>query len=125
MDTGYATAYLSLYRTHWWWRTRETILLRTLAHLIDRDKPVRILDVGCGAGVFFDALAPFGHVEGIESDAALVQQSGKWRDRILIGELDDSFRPDRPFDAILLMDVLEHVPDPEQMLRATGRVLRS
>jgi len=124
MDTAYATAYLGLYRNHWWWRTRETVLLRTLAHLIDRNRPARILDVGCGAGLFFDALAPFGHVEGIESDAALVQQSGKWRNRIAVGELDESFRPDRPFDTVLMLDVLEHVPDPEQMLRCARRILR-
>jgi SAM-dependent methyltransferase len=124
MDTAYATAYLGLYRNHWWWRTRETILLRTLARLIDRDRVARILDVGCGAGLFFDALAPFGHVEGIESDEALVQQSGKWRDRISIGELDNLFRPDEPFDTILMLDVLEHVANPEQVLGSARRILR-
>jgi SAM-dependent methyltransferase len=124
MDTTYATAYLALYRNHWWWRTRETHLLRTLARLADRDRFARILDVGCGAGLFFDALAPFGHVEGIESDAALVQQSGKWRGRISIGELDDSFQPDGPFDTILMLDVLEHVANPEQMLGSARRILR-
>jgi len=124
MDKAYATAYLSLYRNHWWWRTRETMLLRTLARLIDRDRFARILDVGCGAGLFFDALAPFGHVEGIESDTALVQQSGKWRDRISMGELDDSFQPDSPFDTILMLDVLEHVANPEQMLGSARRILQ-
>jgi len=123
MDTGYATAYAELYRHHWWWRTREAILLRRLADLIDSGRRARILDVGCGAGLFFDALTGFGHVEGIESDAALVEQSGHWRQQIRIGELDDSFRPDELFDTILILDVLEHVPNPEQMLGSARRVL--
>jgi len=123
MDTAYATAYAELYRNHWWWRTREAILLRRLAELIDSGRRARILDVGCGAGLFFDALTRFGHVEGIESDAVLVGQSGRWRNQILIGELDDSFCPDEPFDTILMLDVLEHVPNPEQMLDAARRVL--
>jgi SAM-dependent methyltransferase len=102
---------------------QETILLHKLADLVDRARPVRILDVGCGAGLFFDALARFGHVEGIESDAVLVHQSGRWRDRILVGELDESFQPDKPFDTILMLDVLEHVPSPQQMLGSAKRIL--
>ena len=94
MDTAYATAYADLYRNHWWWRTRETILLRKLADLIDRARPARILDVGCGAGLFFDALARFGHVEGIESDAALVAAEWTVARANPVGELDDSFRPE-------------------------------
>jgi len=123
MDTAYAAAYERLYRHHWWWRTREAILLRTLADLLDEARPGRILDVGCGAGLFFDALERFGHVEGIESDAELVQQSGRWRDRIRAGELDESFRPDAPFDMILMLDVLEHVNNPEQLLGLGARLL--
>jgi SAM-dependent methyltransferase len=123
MDTGYATAYIGLYQNHWWWRAREAILLRRLADVIDHARPARILDVGCGAGLFFDALERFGHVEGIESDAALVEQSGPWRDRIVVGELDDSFRPEGSFDAILMLDVLEHVSNPERMLSSARRIL--
>ena len=123
MDIAYATAYRRLYQNHWWWRTREAILLQTLAGLADGAPPRRILDVGCGAGLFFDALERFGHVEGIESDAALVQQSGRWRKRIRTGELDESFHPAEPFDMILMLDVLEHVRNPEQMLGFAARTL--
>ena len=33
------------------------------------------------------------------------------------------FDPDEPFDTILMLDVLEHVPNPEQMLGSAKRVL--
>ena len=54
----------------------------------NRTRDARILDVGCGAGLFFDALEQFGHVEGIESDPIAVDQSGRWKSRIHPGELD-------------------------------------
>ncbi len=84
---------------------------------------VRILDVGCGAGLFFDALQQFGHVEGIESDRSAVETSGRWRSRIVTGELDESYEARAPFDLVLLLDVLEHSHDPDLMLRRAGEIL--
>ena len=98
MDSAYAAAYPDLYRRHWWWRVREEILLRRLTSLFETlGHPARILDVGCGAGLFFDALQRFGQVEGIESDRSSVERAGKWREHIFAGELDDGFRPAAPY----------------------------
>ena len=82
----------------------------------------RILDVGCGAGLFFDALEPFGHVEGIESDRVAVEQSGRWRERIHLGGIE-TFAPGGGFDLILMLDVLEHVEHPAKMLRRAASFL--
>jgi len=124
MDAEYAAAYARLYREHWWWRVREDILLRKIRHILGRrPSPARILDVGCGAGLFFDALERLGHVEGIESDRLSVEQAGRWRSRIHVGELDDSFEPDVSFDLILLLDVVEHVDRPDRLLRRAARLL--
>ena len=68
MDAAYAAAYADLYRRHWWWRVRERILLDRIRDLLgDRVTHANMLDIGCGAGLFFDALEQFGHVEGIGS----------------------------------------------------------
>lgn len=124
MDATYTTAYADLYRRHWWWRVRERILLDKIRTLLGSRTPnARILDVGCGAGLFFDGLGQFGHVEGIESDPIAVEQSGRWRRRIHLGELD-TFVADDPFDAILALDVVEHVRNPDVMLRQAARFLR-
>jgi SAM-dependent methyltransferase len=123
MDARYAAAYPALYRHHWWWRVREDILIQRIGALRQGRSEARILDVGCGAGLFFDALERFGHVEGIESDRAAIEQAGRWASRIRAGELDASYRPDAPFDLILMLDVLEHVRDPESLLRRAAALL--
>jgi SAM-dependent methyltransferase len=123
MDAAYTTAYADLYRRHWWWRVRERILLDKIRTLLgNRIGTARILDVGCGAGLFFDALEQFGHVEGIESDPVAVEQSGRWRHRIHLGEID-TFAANAPFDVILALDVVEHVSNPDVMVRQAATFL--
>jgi len=88
MQSDYITAYSDLYRRHWWWRVREEILLKEVRQILGHRTGARILDIGCGAGLFFDALEVFGHAEGVESDRIAVEQSGRWRNRIHLGDLD-------------------------------------
>ena len=116
MEGTYAAAYADLYRRHWWWRVREKILLRKVKQVLTGRPSARILDVGCGAGLFFDMLEPLGHIEGIESDDVAVEQSGRWRDRIHVGEIA-TFKSDEGYDLILMLDVLEHVEHPAVVLR--------
>jgi SAM-dependent methyltransferase len=123
MEAEYTAAYTRLYREHWWWRVRERILIRKIRQILEnRPTDARILDVGCGAALFFDALEDFGHVEGIESDVRAIEQSGRWRERIHLGELD-SFKPGSCFDLVLMLDVLEHVQRPDQLLGRAAELL--
>jgi SAM-dependent methyltransferase len=98
------------------------MLVATIRHLV-ADRPVRILDVGCGNGLFFDALQHFGDVTGIESDPVSLTHDNPWADRIICGELDERYAPPAPFDLILMLDVLEHASNPENLLRHAARVL--
>jgi 2-polyprenyl-3-methyl-5-hydroxy-6-metoxy-1,4-benzoquinol methylase len=123
MDAQYAAAYPELYRRHWWWRVREEILLRKIRGILADVPKARILDVGCGAGLFFDELEQFGHVEGVESDRTAVEHSGRWRSRIVVGNLDAAYEPAAPFDLILMLDVLEHIQDTDRLLRRAADVL--
>ena len=123
MEASYAAAYADLYRSHWWWRVRERILLDAIRALLGRRATgARILDLGCGAGLFFDALEQFGYVEGIESDPIVVEQSGRWRSRIHLGGLE-TLPARAAFDIILALDVVEHVPNPSTMLRHAATFL--
>ncbi|HEX6640664.1 MAG TPA: class I SAM-dependent methyltransferase, partial [Thermoanaerobaculia bacterium] len=83
----------------------------------------RILDVGCGDGLFFDQLSRLGVVEGVEPDGALVAADGRWRERIAVRPFDAGFTPDRRYGLILFLDVLEHMEDPRAALRHAAGLL--
>jgi SAM-dependent methyltransferase len=123
MQADYARSYRSLWERHWWWRSREAFLLAWIGRLHSRRPRRRILDVGCGDGLFFDRLQRFGQVEGIEPDASLVHDP-RWRPQIKIAPLEPgSFAPDA-YDLVLMLDVLEHIADDASAVREIARVLR-
>jgi SAM-dependent methyltransferase len=123
LDDTYARSYRVLYERHWWWRAREALLLAEISRL-DRRHPIRsILDVGCGDGLFFDALSTFGTVEGVEPLGHLIPADAPYRDRIHVGPFDETFVPNKHFDLVLMLDVLEHLDDPAAALRHGLRLL--
>jgi len=123
VDPSYGREYRELYRHHWWWRVREGEILREIRTLRPPSGWHHLLDIGCGDGLFFDQLTRFGTVEGIEPDSALLDPAGKWRSAIHAVPFDERFQPPHRFDVILMLDVLEHLEDPEQALRHAVRLL--
>jgi 2-polyprenyl-3-methyl-5-hydroxy-6-metoxy-1,4-benzoquinol methylase len=120
MRQDYLDLYRELYARHWWWRAREKLILKTLRDLQPAQGWKSILDVGCGDGLFFDQLLQFGEVQGVEPAAAVVNPEGAHRSRIHICPFDENFQPGKQFPLILMLDVLEHLPDPAAAL---GRAL--
>jgi SAM-dependent methyltransferase len=113
MDPAYGQRYRELYLRHWWWRARERVVLAHLDRVRPKDGWRRALDVGCGDGLFFPALRDYAaSVEGVEPDAALVSRSAREDGTIHVQPFDASFAPDRTFDLVLFLDVLEHLDDP-------------
>lgn len=117
MRADYGERYRELYERHWWWRAREAVILDVLRSLQPPRGWNRILDVGCGDGLFFDQLSQFGDVQGVEPVEELVSDRGAYRSRIHIGPFDESFQPAQQFSLILMLDVLEHLANPCGALR--------
>jgi SAM-dependent methyltransferase len=114
----YAEVYRELYDRHWWWRAREDRIVSALRELQLSGRNATILDVGCGDGLFFDRLREFGIAEGVEPDTSLLRPDAPYRDRIHTRPFDETFRPGggREYDVILMLDVLEHLPDAQGAL---------
>jgi len=123
MDPAYGDFYGELYRRHWWWRVREAVILAELRRLCPAGGFRHILDVGCGNGLFFDRLSKLGAVEGVEPDTTLLDPQGPWRHAIHAVPFDDAFVPADRFEAILLLDVLEHLDEPAAALHRAVELL--
>ena len=90
----------------------------------------RILDVGCAAGYFLRVAQRHGHdVHGVELSQAIAVEAvnALGADRVHIGTLDDAvtamdYRP-RSFDLVTLWDVVEHIPEPQPVLRRVRELL--
>jgi 2-polyprenyl-3-methyl-5-hydroxy-6-metoxy-1,4-benzoquinol methylase len=117
LEPEYARQYRDLYTRHWWWRSREEAILEVLHRHFPMNAGLKILDIGCGDGLFFDRLAEFGDVEGVEPDAGLVNPQGPHRARIQIAPFDNNFRPTESYSLVLMLDVLEHMDNPGDALR--------
>jgi len=122
MDEQYTRIYADLYRRHWWWRARERYLVTVLRRMLPAEGGNTILDVGAGGGLFFEGLSQFGQVYGVETDQSMRTGIPAVDGRIHWGPLQ-SYPQNRLFDAVLFLDVLEHVDEPSDLLRSALTLL--
>lgn len=107
------------------WRTEE---FRRLIHKITRyEKPGRLLDVGAAAGYLLDAARGAGwKTLGVElSERASRFAREELGLDVLTGQLPNLDLEKESFDAITMIDVIEHTVDPRANLMAAHRCLRA
>lgn len=88
----------------------------------------RILDVGCGEGVFGYAIMRRQNCDvwGIEPDQRAAEIARKRLNTVIQAEFNDMHSlPKASFDCIVFNDVLEHMIDPWNALRIAKTLLRS
>ncbi|MBI5636662.1 MAG: glycosyltransferase [Nitrospinae bacterium] len=89
---------------------------------------MRILEVGCAAGETGQALKrqnPAREVVGVEYNNKAAQKAAKLLDRVFAGDSErlELPYPEGYFDCIIYSDVLEHLRDPEALLKRHKRLL--
>ena len=94
----------------------------------------KILDIGCGAGGKWVYIAEkYGsHVTGIDVSENFLQQAENFAIEKEVSDITnffyrsalDTLFPDNSFDIIIMSDVLEHIPDTENLLVEALRVLK-
>lgn len=106
-------------RDHWWFVGRRRILTALLERWRPKPGQLRILEVGCGTGSNIAMLQQFGTVDAIEpDDHARAFASGRTGVKVKGGYLPDVPLEDGLYDLIVLLDVLEHIPDDKAALIA-------
>lgn len=90
-----------------------------------RHRPRRLLDVGAHAGRLMSLAKSTGwEVEGIELNPRTAARAAAATDAVVHQGNIFSVEPRGPFDAIALIDVLEHIPDPRRALARAATWLR-
>lgn len=95
----------------------------TMLERIERIAPGRrLLEVGCGNGHFLAVAERRGwEVSGVELSRAHVDRARARGLDVVYGDLgDDALWSDHRFDALVAIEVLEHVPRPLDLLRAAA-----
>lgn len=89
---------------------------------------LRVLDMGCGAGAFVDALCRMGaNAQGIEYQRDKIAE---WHscfpgdDRVAWGDAEHLEFEDEIFDVVFMNEVLEHIPNDVAALNEAFRVLK-
>lgn len=98
---------------------RKQMFLNTTA-------PGKLLDVGCGDGTFLDLMRRKGwDVDGIDFDAkAIATARQKYNLTLRCGDLKAAGLPAESFAAVTMSHVIEHLPDPVEMLTEIRRLLK-
>lgn len=104
---------------------------REAAALVRRAAPRTILDVGCGEGFMIEALLQAditAEFHGIDlSEAAIADARARVGPRADLSVMDARTLANdgRQFDLVMMLEVLEHIPGPEQMLPILRKLARS
>jgi SAM-dependent methyltransferase len=86
----------------------------------------RLLEVGCAYGYFLDVARDAGfNCHGVELCAEAVAAAKGRGHAVVEGVLtEDVVRRHGPFDAVAMLDVIEHLPDPAGMLELLGKAVQ-
>ena len=96
-------------------------------------KDKKVLDVGCGGGILAEALSELGaNVTGIDASentigVAKSHSSSIGSDVIYIQNTIEEFissHPNEKFDVITCLEMLEHVPSPNEIIKSCSNLLK-
>jgi SAM-dependent methyltransferase len=124
MDRKHLDELIAVEREYWWHVAKRELVLDLL--LRHAPPPARLIEGGIGGGANLLTFRALGyHVSGFDLMPESVEHCRELGiDDVRAHDLQEPWEiDDGPADAIVMLDVLEHVPDPVRVLRNAAEVL--
>ena len=117
--------FFEIQKKHWWFVTRKNIVLDNIDRYLTKNTQPQILDIGCGSGLMLNALDRVGETYGMDvSDEAISFSKEIFNGRVEKGALPDQLPyEENYFDMITALDVIEHIDDDVDSIRAIRSLL--
>ncbi len=125
-----ASHYREEYWTHFAAEQATEARSNLFAHVMTRvcqrhPRPGRLLDIGCGTGNLLSVAQGHGwSAAGIEPSSEAAECGRRNGREILVGEWPLAAWPEQSVDAVVLLNVLDHLADPGAAVQAAWRALR-
>lgn len=114
---------------HWWFLARRKIVISLLMRYLTVENTdscqCKVLDVGCGCGANLEAMSRLFDATGVEPSFEGISYCRKRNLHVTKGHLPDKLNvPSNYFDAVTLIDVLEHIDNDAGSVVSIGKLLK-
>ena len=125
MDSAYYHQMYALEDGHWWFIARREFARTLLKQAVGPQDQPRILDLGCGTGGILDSLRGIGPTTGVDVEPMALDFCRE-RGHTDVIEASGTELPfmDACFDAVVALDVFEHIDDDCKAMEEAFRVLK-
>lgn len=120
--------YETLYRYelhHWWYRVRRELVHDILKKYCGGSTNMRLVDIGCGTGALTKELEQYGDCVGIDiSPQAVEFCKSRGVRSVRVGNAEKTDCAPGSIDAVICLDVLEHLPDDTKGIAEIKQILK-
>jgi len=111
--------------TNWWFKGMHDLLLDLISANLKFHVKSKLLDIGCGTGLWPKYLSRFGNVYCLDNSREAIKFcAARNLNKLIVGQAEELPYKDECFDFVSAIGVVEHLDDDQLLLREINRILK-